>query len=69
MDNAALRARYDGYDLNGDGQLEFSEFSELLAELGAGYDEAQVRSAFESLDADHNAQIDFDEFAAWWVGQ
>jgi len=69
MDNAALRARYDGYDHNNDGHLEFAEFSELLDELGAGYSEAQARSAFDSLDADHNGQIDFDEFASWWVGQ
>jgi Ca2+-binding EF-hand superfamily protein len=68
MDNAALRARFNGYDQNGDGQLELAEFAQLLDELGAGYAEAQIRSAFTSLDADQNGSIDFDEFAGWWVG-
>ena len=68
MDNAALRARFDGYDQNGDGQLELDEFGQLLDELGAGYEEAQVRAAFASLDADQNGSIDFEEFSGWWVG-
>ena len=69
MDNAALKARYESYDRNNDGHLEFAEFSELLDELGAGYSEPQARSAFDSIDADRNELIDFDEFAGWWVGQ
>ena len=68
MDDTALRARYQSYDQNGDGQLELLEFGQLLDALGAGYESAQVRSAFESLDADHNGSIDFAEFARWWVG-
>jgi Ca2+-binding EF-hand superfamily protein len=69
MENDALRARYDGYDRNADGRLDLSEFGELLAELGAGYSDAQIQSAFDSLDADHNGQIDFAEFGEWWVGR
>lgn len=68
MDDSALRARYDGYDQNGDGRLELAEFAQLLNELGAGYEDAQVKSAFESLDADHDGAIDFQEFSGWWVG-
>jgi len=67
MDDSALRARYDGYDQDGDGRLELAEFAQLLDALGAGYDEAQVKSAFDSLDADHDGVIDFEEFGAWWV--
>jgi len=69
MDNSALRKRYARYDRDNDGHIDFGEFSELLDELGLGYDDAQARSAFDSLDTDHNQQIDFDEFARWWVGQ
>jgi Ca2+-binding EF-hand superfamily protein len=69
MPNDALRARFDGYDKNGNGSLGLSEFADLLDELGAGYSEAQVKSAFDSLDANHNGEIDFAEFAEWWVGQ
>ena len=69
MENDALRARYDGYDRNSDGQLELSEFGELLLELGAGYSDAQIQSAFDALDADHDGQIDFAEFTEWWVGR
>jgi calmodulin len=69
MDNDALRARYDGYDRNGDGRLDLNEFGELLEELGAGYSDAQIQSAFDALDADHNGEIDFTEFGQWWVGR
>ena len=67
MDDSALRERFDGYDKNGDGRLEPSEFAQLLDELGAGYEEAQVKSAFESLDADHDGAIGFAEFSSWWA--
>lgn len=69
MDNAALRARYQSYDRDGDGHIDFPEFSDLLDALGLGYEEAQARAAFDALDADHNGQIDFAEFSEWWVGR
>ncbi len=69
MDHSALRARYDGYDRDGDGRIDISEFSALLDALGLGYEEAQIRSAFTELDADQNGEIDFAEFSEWWVGR
>jgi Ca2+-binding EF-hand superfamily protein len=69
MANEALRARYDGYDRNGDGAIDLGEFGELLDELGAGYSDAQIKSAFDSLDGDQNGKIDFAEFEGWWVGR
>jgi len=67
MDDSALRDHYARYDRDGDGHIDFSEFSALLDELGLGYTEAQARSAFESLDGDHNGTIDFYEFKGWWT--
>ncbi len=69
MENTALRARFDGYDQDGDGALELSELSALLDALGAGYDLSQVRAAFDDIDVDADGRIGFDEFAAWWVGE
>lgn len=69
MDNAALRARFEGYDADADGCIDLREFGALLDQLGLGYEEAQVRSAFTSLDANHDSRIDFAEFSAWWVGR
>ncbi len=69
MENEALRARYQSYDRDGDGHIDFTEFSALLDELGLGYEEAQARAAFTALDGDRNGQIDFDEFSEWWVGR
>ncbi|HEX3775439.1 MAG TPA: EF-hand domain-containing protein [Polyangiaceae bacterium] len=67
MDDSALRERYAGYDRDGDGYIDFGEFSALLDELGLGYSETQTRAAFDSLDVDKNGQIDFGEFKIWWV--
>ena len=69
MDNDALRARYAGYDRDGDGRIDFPEFSALLDALGLGYEEAQARASFSALDGDGNGQIDFAEFSEWWVGR
>ncbi len=69
MENAALRARFDSYDQDGDGAIELSELSALLDGLGAGYDLGQVRATFEDMDVDADGRIAFDEFAAWWVGR
>ena len=69
MDDSALRARFDGYDVDGDGRIDLSEFGALLDALGLGYEQAQVSSAFSELDGDHNGQVDFDEFSGWWVGR
>ncbi len=66
MDDSALRDQYASYDRDGDGHIDFNEFSALLDELGAGYTETQSRAAFDSLDADQNGSIDFGEFKQWW---
>jgi Ca2+-binding EF-hand superfamily protein len=69
MSNSALRARYDRYDNDRDGQIDLAEFSALLDALGLGYEQAQVRAAFTALDADQNGRIDFSEFSDWWLGR
>ena len=69
MDNDALRARFAGYDQDGDGRIGLKEFSALLDALGLGYEEPQVLATFTDLDGDHNGQIDFAEFSEWWVGR
>jgi Ca2+-binding EF-hand superfamily protein len=67
-DDSALKARFDGYDRDGNGRIDAAEFGELLDELGAGYDAPQVSAAFEAVDTDRDGQIEFPEFAEWWVG-
>jgi Ca2+-binding EF-hand superfamily protein len=69
MANSALRARFDRYDSDRNGQIDQTEFSTLLDALGLGYEEAQVRAAFTSLDADQDGQINFTEFSDWWLGR
>jgi calmodulin len=69
MENSASRARYDGYDRDGDGRIDLAEFSALLDALGLGYEEAQIRAAFTALDADQNGQIELAEFSAWWAAR
>lgn len=67
MENSALRARFDNYDKDGNGQIDVTEFGRLLLALGLGYSDAQIAAAFASIDVNQSGVIDYDEFCRWWT--
>jgi calmodulin len=67
VENSALRARFDSYDKDGNGQIDVTEFGRLLLALGVGYSDAQISAAFESIDVNRSGVIDYEEFCRWWT--
>ena len=55
-----LQAAYSAIDVNGDGELDESEFVAACAPAGADQDE-QCRRLFAMLDEDHSGSVDFRE--------
>jgi Ca2+-binding EF-hand superfamily protein len=66
MGNNELISNFKHFDRDGNGQIDFGEFSELLDALGAGMSDEQKRIGFEAIDTNGNKKIEYDEFAAWW---
>jgi calmodulin len=67
MENAALRARFDGIDSDNNGRIDQAEFAHLLDSLGVGFTEEQTTVAFAAIDVNGNGWIEFGEFCAWWT--
>ncbi|WP_149359429.1 EF-hand domain-containing protein [Lolliginicoccus suaedae] len=61
-----LRESFDQFDKDDNGQIDRSEFAELVAILDPGMPEEQVSIGFGEIDSDSNGAIDFAEFAEWW---
>eukprot|EP00927_Polykrikos_kofoidii_P009546 TRINITY_DN13985_c0_g1_i4.p1 TRINITY_DN13985_c0_g1~~TRINITY_DN13985_c0_g1_i4.p1 ORF type:complete len:760 (+),score=168.60 TRINITY_DN13985_c0_g1_i4:128-2281(+) len=49
-------------DLNGDGELTFEEFFELMKQMNIGMSENRVSDLFESFDQDGSGTLDYLEF-------
>jgi nitroreductase len=55
-------------DADGDGRIDFAEFSQLLEHLGLEGSSASYRNHFDGVDADRDGFIDRHEFVQWWRG-
>lgn len=69
MNTNELRQTFDQFDRDGNGVIDFGEFSELLNALGSEMEEEERRIGFDIIDVDRGGTIDFGEFAAWWDDQ
>jgi Ca2+-binding EF-hand superfamily protein len=65
---ADLDEQFDECDADGDQRIDFTEFSQLLENLGSEVPPAQRRTRFDEIDVDHNGAIDRREFMDWWRG-
>jgi Ca2+-binding EF-hand superfamily protein len=64
---AEIDALFAQADLDHDGQINFTEFKELVRELDGDLSEADLRVGFTETDVNQNSRINIDEFRAWWL--
>lgn len=63
---ADLAEQFDECDADGDQRIDFTEFSQLLENLGSDVPMAQRRGRFDAIDLNHDGAIDRNEFMQWW---
>ena len=59
------RKRFDSYDLDKSGALNYEEFKALTRETDENFDEDHTRSLFSEVDMDKNGIVSFEE----WIGE
>ena len=62
-----LKEDFEQADSDGDGRINFAEFSSLLEDLESGMSAEELRIGFHEIDTDHDGRIDLPEFIAWWT--
>jgi len=65
-DEAAIRAKFEQFDAEGNGHIDEAKFTGLVRKLGLKMTDAKAAKAFRSLDSSGEGQVDFDGFCAWW---
>ena len=61
-----IQEDFNQFDRDGNGKIDFGEFTELMDALDANLTGDQARLGFEAIDTDRSGQINFNEFLAWW---
>ena len=61
-----VRAAFDEFDEDGNGEIDLPEFRKLLEKLGSKLDPAKAEQLFDIIDGDETGLIGFEEFEAWW---
>lgn len=63
---AQVKEEFDFFDRDQNGQIELSEFIELLTVLAPKTKASVVSEAFALIDENNDGFIDFAEFLTWW---
>ncbi|WMS88025.1 EF-hand domain-containing protein [Pleionea litopenaei] len=61
-----IRAHFDFFDRDKNGEIDLEEFTELLRVLSPKSSKQQAESGFSFIDENSDGHIDFDEFLIWW---
>lgn len=65
---ADLDEQFDECDADGDQRIDFTEFSQLLENLGSEVPPDRRQARFDEIDADRDGAVDRREFMEWWRG-
>ncbi|MGQ8363862.1 EF-hand domain-containing protein [Glaciecola sp. 1036] len=63
---ASIRKDFDFFDRDQNGQIELSEFIDLLTILSPKTKASHVEEGFNLIDENGDGYIDFEEFLHWW---
>jgi Ca2+-binding EF-hand superfamily protein len=63
-----LEGTFRAIDVDGGGSIDYVEFGEFLAQLGATVTGEELELLTQMLDKDSDGTIDYDEFVAWFRG-
>lgn len=63
---ASIRKDFDFFDRDQNGQIDLSEFIDLLTILSPKTKANHVQEGFDLIDGNGDGFIDFEEFLAWW---
>jgi calmodulin len=63
---ARIQESFEFADTDGNGRLDFEEFSGLLHILAPDSTLQQTAEGFSIVDTNSDGQIDYDEFLTWW---
>jgi hypothetical protein len=58
---------FEQNDTDGNGDIDFSEFSALMKELDAQMPQTALEAGFREIDANKDGRINLDEFLVWWL--
>jgi hypothetical protein len=65
---ADLEELFDEIDEDGDQRIQFTEFSQLLDDLGADMGYEEQRAGFRRIDRNQDGAVDFKDFVDWVRG-
>lgn len=67
-----VKAKFDLYDTDGSGEIEYDEFRYLLTVLlkvksESDLSQDRIMRAWKEIDVDHSGGVDFPEFTTWYL--
>ena len=60
---------FEQNDTDGNGDIDFGEFTTLMGELDPQMSRASLEIGFRDIDRNKDGRINFDEFLAWWLAE
>ena len=58
---------FEQNDTDGNGDIDFGEFTTLMRELDPQMPPASLEVGFRDIDTNQDGRINFDEFLVWWL--
>jgi Ca2+-binding EF-hand superfamily protein len=65
-DEAALRAKFEAFDTDGNGHIGQTQFKTLIRKLGLKLSETKATNAFLALDVKGTGRVEYADFSVWW---
>jgi Ca2+-binding EF-hand superfamily protein len=62
-----IEEMFDRIDTDGDRNISFDEFSDLMRDMDRSQSTAQLQASFDAIDSDRDGFVSFDEFCAWII--